>query len=50
MVRAGDTLIATQNGIRPHRVVQIALDARGQVSLAEAYGEHGETPAEGKGA
>ena len=32
MVRAGDQLIATQNGINPQRVVQIALDAKGQVA------------------
>ncbi len=32
LVRFGNDLIAIQNGIRPHRVVRIALDSSGQVS------------------
>lgn len=32
LVRFGNDLIATQNGIRPHRVLRIRLDASGQVS------------------
>ncbi len=32
MVRHGDSLIATQNGINPHRVVRIDLDAQGKVA------------------
>ena len=32
MVRHGNALIATQNGINPHRVVRIDLDAQGKVA------------------
>ncbi|MEP7157232.1 MAG: hypothetical protein ABI905_15735 [Betaproteobacteria bacterium] len=32
LARHGKKLIATQNGIRPHRVVEISLDAQGQVA------------------
>jgi len=31
LTRHGNKLIATQNGLRPHRVVEIALDAQGQL-------------------
>lgn len=32
LTRHGNKFIATQNGIRPHRVVEISLDAQGQVA------------------
>ena len=32
MVRIGNALIATQNGVNPHRVVKIALDASGHIA------------------
>jgi sugar lactone lactonase YvrE len=35
MVRFGNDLIATQNGIRPHRVLRIRLDGTGQVAGVE---------------
>ncbi|MDX2218349.1 MAG: hypothetical protein SF172_04940 [Burkholderiales bacterium] len=46
LVRFGNDLIATQNGIRPHRVVRIRLDEAGQVGgvdvLESSHPEHAE--------